>query len=197
MILCKINLIDNEFEGARDGVVARALTSHQCGPGSNPGIDAICGLSLLLVLSFAPRGFLWVLQFFSQTNVSKFQFDQESGRRETTLWMCYPPNHIVIIIIINIFSAINYCFLHSPRTGANPWSWGTRVISNWWTATFSVCAQFLGWLWWWWWWWWWLELLDQSMSLDYNLLFLQPVIQAQSSPLHQRPFQRMKANSSL
>ena len=26
-------------------------------PGSNPGIDAICGLSLLLVLSFAPRGF--------------------------------------------------------------------------------------------------------------------------------------------
>ena len=126
MILCKLTFIDNEFEGARDGVVARALTSHQCGPGSNPGIDAICGLSLLLVLSFAPRGFLWVLQFFSQTNVSKFQFDQESGRRETTLWMCYPPNHIVIIIIIiiiiNIFSAINYCFLHSPRTGANPWS---------------------------------------------------------------------------
>ena len=30
---------------------------HQCGPGSNPGVDAICGLSLLLVLSFAPRGF--------------------------------------------------------------------------------------------------------------------------------------------
>ena len=126
----------------------------------------------------------------------KFQFDQESGRWETTLWMCYPPNHIVIIII-NIFSAINYCFLHSPRTGANPWSWGTRGIFNWWTATFSVCAQFLGWLWWWWWWWLLLELLDQSMSLDYNLLFLQPVIQAQSSPLHQRPFQRMKANSSL
>ena len=35
----------------------RALASHQCGPGSNPGIDAICGLSLLLVLSFALRGF--------------------------------------------------------------------------------------------------------------------------------------------
>ena len=26
-------------------------------PGSNPGVDAICGLSLLLVLSLAPRGF--------------------------------------------------------------------------------------------------------------------------------------------
>ena len=24
-----------------------------------------------------------------KTNISKFQFDQESGRRRTTLWMCY------------------------------------------------------------------------------------------------------------
>ena len=37
--------------------MVRALASHQCGPGSNPGIDAICGLSLLFVLSLAPRGF--------------------------------------------------------------------------------------------------------------------------------------------
>ena len=37
--------------------MVRALASHQCGPGSNPGVHAICGLSLLLVLSFAPRGF--------------------------------------------------------------------------------------------------------------------------------------------
>ena len=35
----------------------RALTSHQCDPGSNPGSDAICGLSLSLVLSLAPEGF--------------------------------------------------------------------------------------------------------------------------------------------
>ena len=40
------------------GVVVRALPSHQCGPrGSIPRSDAICGLSLLLVLSLAPRGF--------------------------------------------------------------------------------------------------------------------------------------------
>ena len=45
------------FWGARDGAVLRALASHQCGPGSNPGVDAICGSSLLLVLSLAPRGF--------------------------------------------------------------------------------------------------------------------------------------------
>ena len=37
--------------------MVRALASHQCGPGSNPGVDAICGLSLLLVLSLAPKGF--------------------------------------------------------------------------------------------------------------------------------------------
>ena len=37
--------------------MVRALASHQCGPGSTPGVDAICGLSMLLVLSFAPRGF--------------------------------------------------------------------------------------------------------------------------------------------
>ena len=43
--------------GARDGAVVRVLASHQCGLGSNPGVDAICGLSLFLVLSFAPRGF--------------------------------------------------------------------------------------------------------------------------------------------
>ena len=41
----------------KGGAVVRALASHQCGLGSNPGVDAICGLSLLLILSFAPRGF--------------------------------------------------------------------------------------------------------------------------------------------
>ena len=41
----------------KGGAVVRAQASHQCGPGSNPGVDTICELSLLLVLSFAPRGF--------------------------------------------------------------------------------------------------------------------------------------------
>ena len=42
--------------GSKGGAVVRALTSHNFGPGSNPGVEAIFGLSLLLVLSFAPRG---------------------------------------------------------------------------------------------------------------------------------------------
>ena len=43
--------------GSKGGAVVRALASHQCGPGSTPGVDAICGLTLLFVLSLAPRGF--------------------------------------------------------------------------------------------------------------------------------------------
>ena len=35
----------------------RAIPSHQCGPGPIPRVDAIHRLSLLLVLSLAPRGF--------------------------------------------------------------------------------------------------------------------------------------------
>ena len=37
--------------------MVRALASHQCGPGSTPGPGVICGLSLLLVLVLALRGF--------------------------------------------------------------------------------------------------------------------------------------------
>ena len=43
--------------GSKGGAVERALASHHCGQSSNPGVDAICGLSLLLVFSLAPRGF--------------------------------------------------------------------------------------------------------------------------------------------
>ena len=42
--------------GSIVGAVVRALTSHQCGPGSIPASDVICGLSLLVLYS-APRGF--------------------------------------------------------------------------------------------------------------------------------------------
>ena len=43
--------------GSRDGVLVIALASHQCVLGSIPGPSVICGLSLLLVLILAPRGF--------------------------------------------------------------------------------------------------------------------------------------------
>ena len=60
--------------------MVRAVASHQCGPGSNPGVGTICGLSLLLVLSLAPRGFspgTPVFPSLKNTNTFKFQFDLE------------------------------------------------------------------------------------------------------------------------
>ena len=49
---------ENEKKKNEKGsAMVRALASHQCGPGSNPGVDAICGSSLLLVLSLSPRSF--------------------------------------------------------------------------------------------------------------------------------------------
>ena len=62
--------------------MVRALASHQCVPGSNPGVDAICGLSLLLVFSTAPRGFSPDPPE-KKTNICKFQFYHESVRRRT------------------------------------------------------------------------------------------------------------------
>ena len=57
------------------------LASHQCDPGSNPGVDAICRLSLLSIFSLAPctKVFPRVLRFslLLKTNTSKFQFDLE------------------------------------------------------------------------------------------------------------------------
>ena len=43
--------------GSRNGAVVRALASDQSDSGSIPGLGVICGLSLLLVLVLAPRGF--------------------------------------------------------------------------------------------------------------------------------------------
>ena len=65
--------------------MVRALASNQCDPGSNPGVDAICGLSLLLVLSLAPRGFSPGTPVFpspqkptfSNSNSTRNQVDEE------------------------------------------------------------------------------------------------------------------------
>ena len=73
------------YLGSKGDAVVRALASHQCGPGSNPGVDAICGLSLLLVLSFSPRGFCPGTPVFpspqkptfSNSNSTRNQVDEE------------------------------------------------------------------------------------------------------------------------
>ena len=39
----------------------------------------------------------------SKTHISKFQFDQVSGRRRTTLWMCYLQIIIYLLVIGTIY----------------------------------------------------------------------------------------------
>ena len=63
--------------------MVRALASHLCGPGSNPGVNAMwvefVVVSLLCFGGFSPG------TLSSKTNIFKFQFDQESGRGRTTM----------------------------------------------------------------------------------------------------------------
>ena len=72
-------------QGARDGAVVRVL-----------GFKS--RLQLHMWVEFVVGSLLCSERFFSgysgfplcsKTNISKFQFGQESGRRRTTLWMCY------------------------------------------------------------------------------------------------------------
>ena len=65
----------------KGGAMVRALSSHHCGPGSNPGVDAICGLSLLLVLFFAPRGFSPGAQVFPSLQKPSFS-NSDSTRNQ-------------------------------------------------------------------------------------------------------------------
>ena len=94
--------------GARDGAVVRALASQQCGPGSNPGVDAICGLSLLLVPSLAPRGFsLGTPVFPSPQKPALPNSNSTRNQVETKNHFVdvLPPNHYLLFMHVQ-----NYCF---------------------------------------------------------------------------------------
>ena len=45
------------YEGSKGRAVVTALIPYQYGLGLNPGVETICGLNFLLVLSLAARGF--------------------------------------------------------------------------------------------------------------------------------------------
>ena len=98
--------------GARDGAVVRALASHQCGPGSNPGVDAICGLSLLLVLSLAPRGFSPGTPVFPSPQKPAFPNSNSTRNQvdEEQFVDVLPPNHYLFIHLF-IYLSIYYLLL--------------------------------------------------------------------------------------
>ena len=66
--------------------LVRALASHQCGPGLIPWIDAICGLSLLLVLVLAPRGFSPGAPVFLTPQKPTFQIPLDLSGSHGHLW---------------------------------------------------------------------------------------------------------------
>ena len=89
---------------ARDDTVVRALASHQCGLGfkyrrqCHMWVEFVVG-SLRCSERFS--SVFSVFSLFSKTNISKCQFNRESGRRGTTLWMYYL--QIIIYFILPCF----------------------------------------------------------------------------------------------
>ena len=81
-------------------VVIRAFASHQFDLGSNPGVNAMCGLSLCWLSPLLRVCFFWGVLWISpssKTNIPKFQFDCKWPvlRQRITVWMHYtvPQNH--------------------------------------------------------------------------------------------------------
>ena len=60
-------------EGAKGWRSGESACLPPMWPGSNPGVNAICGLSLLLVLSFARRGFSAATPVFPSPQNQHFQ----------------------------------------------------------------------------------------------------------------------------
>ena len=88
--------------GARGSAVVRALASQQCSS-VWPWFKFRCRRHMWV--EFVVGSLLCSERFFSgyssfplssKTIISKLQFDQQSGRRRTSLWMCF-------------FQIINYC----------------------------------------------------------------------------------------
>ena len=68
------------------------------------------------------------LPLSSKTNISKFQFDQESGRRRTTLWMCYLQIIIIYYLFIYLFITID-CFSQIQVSGNIPCRLGALLLT--------------------------------------------------------------------
>ena len=93
------------LKGSNGVAVVRTLSSHQCGPGSNLDVDAICGFSLLFVFSFAPRVFFtgyFDFPLSPKTTVFKFQFYQK--------W--YMKDRPVDVLALNLFINSVYLFIY-------------------------------------------------------------------------------------
>ena len=84
-----------EVKEQRDGAVVRVLASHRCG---GVQINAIRGLSLLLILSFAPRGFSVGTPVFPSPQNQHFQILIRPGTKSHYVDVL-PPDHYLFIYL--------------------------------------------------------------------------------------------------
>jgi len=90
--------------------VVRALASHQSGPGSIPGFSIRFGLSLLLFLALAPRGFSLGIPVFPSPQKPTFL-------NCNSIWTQWTKNHPMDVPLLNSHSFIFfnfYLFVGSP-----------------------------------------------------------------------------------
>ena len=96
--------------GSRGGAVVRALASHKCCPGSNPGVDGICGLRLLSVLFLAPRGFIPVFPSPQKPTFSNFT----STRNQVDEELLTSKSLSVMSRFVYLFILFLFCFVFVP-----------------------------------------------------------------------------------
>ena len=89
---------------------------YLCGPGSNPHIDDIYGLSLLLVLSFVLRDFSLGTQVFPSPQRSTFP--NSNSTRDQVDYIDVPPlNHYLFIIYLFHVHDVTFFFTSGNSTG--------------------------------------------------------------------------------
>ena len=86
------------------GIVVRVLASHHCVPGLIPRLSAICGLSLLLVLFLASRGFPAGTLVFPSPQNQHFQIPIQSGLLSA---LCHEPVARVFAQALGLCSTLN------------------------------------------------------------------------------------------
>ena len=103
----------NSFWGSKDGAVVEHLppvqASHQCGLGSIPGFGVKYGLSLLLVLVLAPRGFSPGTPVFPSPQNQHFQIPSRSGIRGPQVCQSY----CLSVVLLSVTLVKESLFIYS------------------------------------------------------------------------------------
>ena len=107
MVIIIAKTFQTSFENKNLGAVVRTLAFHYCGPGLIPGLSVICGLSLLLVLVLAPRGFSPCTPIFPSPQKPTVQFDLESdGHRSVSR------NRLLSVTLVKQTNKVDFLFLN-------------------------------------------------------------------------------------